>query len=74
MNNLQILTTQRLTILIDETQQTLQELKEEVIRREQLQQEREVMHLDHHMKSAELNLTHIKNFLAYLIDDHKDKK
>jgi hypothetical protein len=74
MNNLQILTTQRLTKLIDETQQTLEELKQEVTRREQLHQEREVMHLDHHMKSAELNLTHIKSFLAYLIDDYQEKK
>ncbi|WP_413699770.1 hypothetical protein ACLKMH_20715 [Psychromonas sp. KJ10-10] len=74
MDNLQVLTTQRLMKLIDETQLTLQELKEEVIRRERLKQEREVMDLDHHMKSAELNLTHIKNFIAYLIGEHKDKK
>ena len=34
MSNLQILSTERLNKLIDETQLTLQELKQEVIRRE----------------------------------------
>ncbi|KZM43740.1 hypothetical protein OA92_08685 [Marinomonas sp. SBI22] len=74
MSNLQVLTTERLNKLIDETQQTLSELKEEVARRELLQQEHEIMDLDQHMKSAEFNLVGIKNFIAYLLDEAKKKK
>ncbi|MDB4837099.1 hypothetical protein OAH87_01340 [Marinomonas sp.] len=74
MENIQVLTTERLNKLINETQQTLQELKEEVIRREQLKQEHEIMDLDRHMTSAEFNLTSIKNFLSYLIEESKKNK
>ncbi len=74
MSNLQVLTTERLHKLIDETQQTLQELKKEVTRREQAKQEHEVMNLDSHMKSAELNITGIKNFIAYLLEEARKNK
>jgi len=73
MSNLQILTTERLNKLIDETQATLYELKDEVKRRELEKQEHEVMDLDNHMKSAELSLNTIKNFIAYLLEDSKKK-
>ncbi|WP_298943177.1 hypothetical protein [uncultured Psychromonas sp.] len=73
MSNLQVLTTERLNKLIDETQQTLIELKDEVVRREHLKQEHEISDLDHHMMSAELNLTSIKNFIAYLREQSKKK-
>jgi len=73
MSNLQVLTTERLNKLIDETHQTLTELKAEVARREHLQQAHEISDLDHHMMSAELNLTGIKNFIAYLVEQSKKK-
>jgi len=69
MSNFQILTNERLNNLIDETQETLRELKDEVLRREKVQQEYEVMDLDTHMKSAELSLTSIRNFISYLKSD-----
>ncbi|WP_409440100.1 hypothetical protein [Psychromonas sp. GE-S-Ul-11] len=73
MSNLQVLTTERLNKLINETQATLIELKAEVERRELLKQEHEINDLDHHMMSAELNLTGIKNFISYLLEQSKKK-
>ena len=75
MSDLQIkvLTNERLNKLIEETQETLNKLKEEVGRRQQVQQEHEIMHLDNHMKSAELSLTTIRNFISYLLEDSKKK-
>ena len=66
MNDLQILTRERLYQLIEQTQLTLVELKQEVERRESQAQEHEIMNLESHMKSAELSLTSIQNFLKYL--------
>ena len=70
---LKVLTNERLNKLIEETQETLNELKEEVGRRQQVQQEHEIMHLDNHMKSAELSLTTIRNFISYLLENSKKK-
>ncbi|MEP0072092.1 MAG: hypothetical protein ABJE79_05280 [Marinomonas sp.] len=74
MSNLQVLSTERLNKLIDETQLTLQELKQEVIRREHIQQSHEIKDLDHHMTSAEFNLNSIKNFISYLLEESKKHK
>lgn len=74
MDNLQVLTNERLNKLIDATQATLYELKGEVKRRELEQQEHVVMDLDNHMKSAELSLNTIKNFVSYLLEESKKKK
>ena len=71
MSDIQVLTNERLSKLINETQETLDQLKEEVTRREHVQQEHEVMHLDNHIKSAELSLTTIRNFINYLMLDKK---
>lgn len=71
MSDLQVLTTERLNKLIEETQQTLNELKNEVERREQQKKEHAIMDLDNHMKSAELSLTTIRNFIKYLLDESK---
>lgn len=71
MSDLQVLTNERLSNLIKETQATLDELKDEVERRENAQQEHEIMNLENHMKSAELNLASIRNFLQFLIGDKK---
>ena len=76
MNDLQVkvLTNDRLNKLIEETQETLNELKEEVGRRERVQQEHEIKDLDNHMKSAELSLTTIRNFMNYLLEGSRQKK
>ncbi len=68
MSNFQGLTTERLNKLINETQQTLDELRHEVGRREQVQKQNEILDLDSHMKSAELSLTTIRNFINYLVE------
>jgi len=68
MSNLQVLTNERLNHLIEETHETLNQLKQEVNRREQVQQEHEIFDLDNHMKSAELSLATIRNFINYLRD------
>ena len=73
MDDLQALTRDRLNKLINETQQSLVELKEEVARREHIKQENEINDLDHHMSSAELNLVALKDFIAYLIEHSKQK-
>jgi len=66
MSNLQVLTNERLSKLVSETQETLEQLKSEVERREQVFQEHEVMDLDGHFKKAELSLAIIRNFIDYL--------
>ncbi len=73
MNNLHVMTNERLNKLIDETQQTLVELKEEMSRREKMQQEHEITDLDHHMQNAEVSLTTIKNFIKFLMEDSKKR-
>jgi len=73
MNTIQTLTNDRLQKLIDETQNTLNELKQEVTRRKALEQEHQIMDLENHMKSAELSLTTIKNFIDFLVKDSKSK-
>jgi hypothetical protein len=73
MNTIQTLTNDRLQKLIDETQNTLNELKQEVTRRNALEQEHQIMDLENHMKSAELSLTTIKNFIDFLVKDSKSK-
>ncbi|MDA7747253.1 hypothetical protein N8878_07990, partial [Psychromonas sp.] len=63
MTNLKVLTSERLNQLISQTQIALNELKEEVERREQAKQEHQIENLESHMKSAELSLTSIRNFI-----------
>ncbi|MEB8433204.1 hypothetical protein OO007_13275 [Cocleimonas sp. KMM 6892] len=74
MENIHILTNDRLRALVVETEKTLDELKLELDRREQVQQEHEVAHLENHMKSAELSLKTIRDFLSFLSQDFKNKK
>lgn len=73
MNSLQTLTSERLKDLIDETEATLVELKEELERRQQLKQSHEIANLEHHMKSTELSLRTIRDFLAFLSTEVKAK-
>jgi len=73
MSNFQVLSNKRLNALIDETQQTLDELKTELGRRERQQQGQEIMDLDNHMKSAELSLATIRNFINFLVEGSREK-
>lgn len=66
MSNLKALTNDRLNKLINETQDTLEQLKSEFERRQNEEQENEIMDLDHHFKSAELSLVTIRRFIDYL--------
>lgn len=55
--------------LVADTEDTLAEIKEEIERRENKVQAREIDNLDVHFKNAELNLQTIRNFFAYLRDE-----
>jgi hypothetical protein len=74
MNNINVLSTERLRALITDTESTLKQLTVELERREFLKQENEIDHLEEHMKGAELSLDTIRQFLAYLINDLKDRE
>jgi len=65
---------QRLHKLLEETQQTLTELKTEMDRREQIQQHHEIDGIDQHMESAENSLTSIKEFFRYLLETGSERK
>jgi len=67
--NIHALSTQNLRQLIDETERSLGELNAELDRREQVAQAREIENLETHMKSAELSLQTIRDFVAELVAD-----
>lgn len=58
-----------LRTLVADTEETLNEIKEEIERRENAAQEREIEHLDVHMKNAELSLETIRNFFRFLREE-----
>lgn len=72
--NLKVITTENLRVLIGETQETLDDLKAELERREEMAQHHEIANLENHMKSAQLSLKTIRDFLAYLVDDMRSRK
>lgn len=55
--------------LVQDTEETLVDIKEEIARRESASQEREIENLDVHMKNAELSLETIRNFFRYLREE-----
>lgn len=57
--------------MITATEQTLAELKEELVRREAEAQDYEIEHLELHMKNAELSLKTIREFLAFLLEERR---
>lgn len=71
MSDLQVMTNERLHKLIAATQETLNELKDEVERRQEVAQEREIHDLDRHMENAELGLEKIRDFIAMLVGEWK---
>lgn len=74
MENLEVLTTERLRTLINDTETTLGGLKVELERRESLKQEHAVANLENHLQSAELSLKTIREFLAFLAADFRKER
>ncbi len=72
--DLRNLTNANLQALIDQTESTLLEMKDELERRNELSQHHEIANLDNHMKSAELSLKTIRDFIAYLAEDRKSRR
>ena len=70
---LKVITTGNLRALIEDTEDTLGELKAELERREENDQHGEIDDLDNHFKNAELSLKTIKDFFAYLMEDMRKK-
>lgn len=66
---LKAMSTENLKKLVGETEETLAEIKEEITRREQAQQHREIDNIDVHMRNAELSLETIRNFFRFLRDE-----
>jgi hypothetical protein len=57
--------------LIEDTETTLSQLKAELQRREEAEQELEIKNLETHLKSAEFSLRSIREFLALLVEEHR---
>ena len=74
MTNFKVMTTERLRALLDDTQVTLNELRTELDRREQLEQHQEIEIIDQHIESAETSLVSIKEFFRYLLDNNSSSK
>lgn len=72
--NLTTVTTESLHGLIKETEDTLQELKQELQRREEMAQHRELENIDSHIRSAELSIKSLRDFVAYLLADLRSDK
>jgi len=74
MTNFKVMTTERLRALLEDTQVTLNELRTELDRREQLEQHKEIEIIDQHIESAENSLVSIKEFFRYLLDNNSSSK
>lgn len=71
MSDYATMTKGNLLKLVAETEETLAEIKAEIVRREEAAQEAELENLDVHMKNAELSLQTIRNFFTYLRDEYR---
>lgn len=74
MDNVKVFTTERLNALIADTEETLASLKQEMARRQQNRQEYEIDHLESHMQNTEVSLKTIREFIAFLVSDLREKK
>ncbi len=76
MSDYSTLPAEKLKRLMEETEQSLIELRQEMDRRAEAAQGKEIDRLDEHMRSAELSLTVIKDFFRYLSNEARpgDKK
>ncbi|CAD77134.1 hypothetical protein [Rhodopirellula baltica] len=66
--------TQTIRNLIEDTESTLEQLKAEMQRREEAEQEIQIEGLENHMKSAEFSLRSIREFLAFLVEEYRRGK
>ncbi|MGI3168957.1 hypothetical protein ACRARG_07380 [Pseudooceanicola sp. C21-150M6] len=71
MSDFKVMPKDKLKALIGETEVTLAQLKDEMERRDEADQEREIANLDEHMKNAELSLQTIRDFFRVLVEDFK---
>lgn len=71
--HLKVLPKEKLAALIGETESTLNDLKAEMERRDDVDRGHEIDKLDEHMKNAELSLQTIRDFVRYLVDDMRKK-
>lgn len=69
MSEFKSMTKENLKTLVADTEATLNEIKTEIARREEAEQESELEYLDVHFKNAELSLQTIRNFFAYLREE-----
>ncbi|WDQ17242.1 hypothetical protein [Rhodopirellula sp. P2] len=66
--------TQTIRNLIEDTETTLNQLKAEMQRREEAEQEVQIEGLEKHLKNAEFSLQSIREFLAFLVEEHRQEK
>lgn len=71
--HLKVLPKEKLAALIGETESTLNDLKAEMERRDDVNRGHEIDKLDEHLKNAELSLQTIRDFVRYLVDDMRKK-
>jgi len=71
MNEFATISKDRLKKMVAETEIALADLKEEIDRRETVDQEAALDDLDLHFKNAELSLQTIRNFFSYLREEYK---
>lgn len=74
MADLKSIRTENLRALVDETEQTLEVLRDELERREEQDQHGEIEKLDVHMKNAELSLQSIRDFISKMLDEMRTGK
>lgn len=74
MADLKLIKTSTLRDLVEETEHRLDELREELERREDTERHHEIDRLDEHMKHAELSLTSIRDFISEMLADMRNKK
>ena len=73
MNEFATISKDRLKKMVTETEVALADLKEEIERREAIDQEAALDDRDLHFKNAELSLQTIRNFFAYLREEYKNR-
>lgn len=61
--------TESLRNLVAETESKLEELRDELERREENEQKREIANLESHLKNAEFSVRTISDFISYLLED-----
>ncbi|MEO1687185.1 MAG: hypothetical protein AAFU61_04695 [Pseudomonadota bacterium] len=71
MTDPRIISRDKLQSLIDETESSLAELKEEMERREDADQHREIDRLEEHLASAENGLRSVRDFFRMLVEDFR---